>query len=245
MEQKELLKSLGLSELESQIYISLLKNHRYSVSQISKETGIYRPTVYRNIPKLIECGLVSSIKVGKRIFYIAENPEKLSRLVDSIKSGLEENLPDLSRIYDGSQNRPSVTYHEGKKAILEIYENMMRRSKKGDSIYRYESPKGIGVVSRYYPTIYWKRATGPNGEIEKYVITNEATAKRRAQRIWRHTRSIPEQFDSFDYNITELIYKDTVAFIDHDTETATVIQNKRFAEFQLKLFKMLFEKLKI
>src|SRR3989344_1079192 len=235
--------SLGLSLLESKIYICLLQVHRASVSLISKETGIYRPTVYRLLPKLVDTGLISQVKVGKRICYIAENPKKLERLVENVKSECETALPDLKRMYDGSQKRPAVRYLEGKKAIQRIFQEMVERSKKGDEIYRYESPRDFKLVGKYYPDLYWKRATGPNGELEKFVITNEETVSKRSNRIWRHVRSIPASFDSFDYNITELIYKDTVAFIDYDTETATLIKNKRFADFQLKIFKMLFSKL--
>ncbi len=243
MNTSSLLTALGLSHIESKIYLALLRGHRSSIAGIAQDTDIHRPTIYRVIPRLIETGLVSEVKVGKRSLYIAENPAKLRTLAQTLTSQLEENLPDLERMYDGSQQRPFIRYYEGKKAIQNIYEDMIQRSKKGDSIYRYESPRDLRIISKYYPKLYWQRSTGPQGEIEKYVITNEATRSKRQERIWRHTKAIPEQYDAFDYNITQLIYKDTVAFIDFDTETATLIQNKRFADFQLRIFKMLFKKL--
>ena len=243
MKLSTLFSSLGLSKLESDIYFVLLRLNRASISTIAGEVQTYRPTVYRTLPKLISKGLVSQVKSGKRTVYIAEDPKKLKELADNIQYELGETLPELSRVYDGSQKRPFVRYVEGKKAIESIYEDMVRRSKKGDSIYRYESPRDYHLLGKYYPKLYWKRATGPDGEIEKHVITNEATASKRSERLSRHTRVIPSAYDSFDYNITELIYKDTVAFIDYDTETAMLVKNKRFSEFQLKIFKMLFGKL--
>lgn len=242
MDENILLK-LGLTHPADKIYLSLLKFHRASITEIAHETGLYRPTIYRTVPLLIEKSLVTKIKGGKRTFYVAENPMKLSKLIDTLKTEFDETLPELSRMYEGSKQRPIIKYVEGKKAIQDIYEDMIRRSKKGEAFYRYESPRDLKIISRYYPKLYWQRATGTQGEIEKYVITNEVTVPKRNDRIMRHVKSIPTAFDTFDYNITQLIYKDTVAFIDFDTETATVIQNKRFAEFQLKIYKMLFKKL--
>jgi sugar-specific transcriptional regulator TrmB len=240
---KSTLSKLGLTYPADKIYISLLKNHRSSIAEISRDTGLYRPLIYRTLPRLLDNNLITKIIIGKRTLYIAENPTKLQNMVTAIKNELEAELPDLTRMFEGSQQRPVMRYFEGKKAIQDIYEEMIRRSKKGDEVYRYESPRDFKIIGKYYPSLYWQRATGPQGEIEKYVITNEETSQKRSDRLWRHTKHIPSDFDSFDYNITQLIYKDTVAFIDFDTETATLIQNKRFADFQLKIFRMLFKKL--
>jgi len=243
MEIKQVLQNLGLSPLETQVYLSLITHGRMSVSSISQDTGVYRPTIYRVLPTLIENGLVSSIIIKKRKLYIAEDPRRLSKLIINKKNDLESILPDLSRIFGGIQARPVVSFYEGKKAIQRIYEIMTERLKKGEAFYRYESPRDHKILKNYYPELYRKRTGGPNGEIEKYVITNEVTEKDRLKRLTRHTRYIPEDIDTFDYNISEVIYKDTVMFIDYDTETATVIQNKRFADLQLRLFKILFSKL--
>lgn len=242
--ENNILHKLGLSYPEDKIYLCLLRLHWANISTLSKETGVYRPTLYRVLPVLIEKNLVTKTQAGKRTLYVAEDPNVLHSFADEIKTELESALPDLSRLYEGSQKRPIIRFYEGKKAIQHIYENMMGESKKGDAYYRYESPRGdYKKFGRYYPNIYWKRATGPEGEIEKYVITNEETNKNRRIRLMRHSKAIPASFDSFDYNITQLIFKNKVAFIDFDTETATVIENQRFAEFQLKIFKMLFQKL--
>jgi sugar-specific transcriptional regulator TrmB len=239
----EILNALGIQSPQDAIYLYLLEARRATVFTISEKTGIYRPTIYRALPILIEKGLVSKVRVGKRTMYIAEHPAILSGFLEELETKLGEIIPELTRVYDSNQKRPVIRFYEGKKGIEHIYVDMMRSSKKGDSIYRYESPKDRKINARYYPALYLKRATGPEGEIEKYVITNEETHKNRRPGLTRHSKAIPEAYDPFDYNITELIYKNKVAFIDYDTETATLIENGRFASFQLKLFKLLFKKL--
>ncbi len=243
MEIQHVLENLGLSLLEARVYLSLLTHGRMTVSLVSQDTGVYRPTIYRILPTLIENGLVSSVIVKKRKFYVAEDPHRLSRLITNKKSDLESILPDLSRIFGGVQAKPVVSFYEGKKAIQHIYEIMTERLKKGEAFYRYESPRDHKILKNYYPDLYRRRTGGSNSEIEKYVITNEVTEKDRLKRLTRHTRYIPETIDTFDYNISQIIYKDTVMFVDYDTETATVIQNKRFADFHYRLFQILFSKL--
>jgi sugar-specific transcriptional regulator TrmB len=243
MTHKTLLSKLGLEHPADKIYMVLLRLHRATIAELSRETGIHRPVLYKHLPILVDKHLVSQVKVGKRTMYMAENPQVLQGLVDTIKSELEETIPELSRMYEGNQKKPIVRYVEGRNAIKKIYEDVVRRSKKGDAYYRYESPRDLPKVKRYYPELYYKIATGVNSQIERYIITNEESAPRRRPRIMRHVKAIPKSHDPFDYNITQIIHKDTVAFVDFDTETATVIENKRFADFQLKIFKMLFGKL--
>ncbi len=54
---------------------------------------------------------------------------------------------------------------------------------------------------------------------------------------------VPRNFDLFEYDATELIYADKIAFVDYNTETAVIIENPKLAEFQKKIFKLLFMKL--
>lgn len=79
--------------------------------------------------------------------------------------------------------------------------------------------------------------------MQKFVITNEATESRRRNRIERYAKVVPKSFDPFEYNITQIIYGNNVAFIDYDSETASLIENPTFARFQRQIFKLLFSKL--
>ena len=48
-------------------------------------------------------------------------------------------------------------------------------------------------------------------------------------------------FGLFYYEISELIDSQKVAFMDYQTETAIVIENPAIAEFQKKIFQMLYQ----
>ena len=55
--------------------------------------------------------------------------------------------------------------------------------------------------------------------------------------------AVSASLDIFDYDVTQIIYKNKVAFIDLPTSTAWIVENERFARFQERLFRLLFEKL--
>jgi hypothetical protein len=55
---------------------------------------------------------------------------------------------------------------------------------------------------------------------------------------------IPKKIDEFDDNVFMSIYADKVAYIDFNTESSIIIENKQIADFQKKLFRLLFKSLK-
>jgi hypothetical protein len=63
-------------------------------------------------------------------------------------------------------------------------------------------------------------------------------------RLERELRIIPKNIDDFQDNIFMTIYANKVAFVDFNTETSILIENKDIADFQKKLFKLLFKSLK-
>ncbi len=242
MKKESIFNTLGFSPSAEKIYLALLEKGGKTLSEISKITGLYRPAVYRHLPELLQANLISPIKRGRRTLYTAESPHLLSVLAKERAVNLEAALPSYMNLFLNRTKAPKFTVYQGKAGIKSVYEYIVSTAKKEEVIYRYESPRDYTVAKEYYPEIYYQRA-GRNGDIDKYVITNEITDISRAKRLNRASKSIPKSYDSFDYNITQLISADKVVFIDFDTETAILIEAPRFAEFQRKLFQLFFRKL--
>lgn len=236
------LKQLGFSPLQAKIYSLLLKHAGLSVTELARLTGKHRPAVYRALPALIEGGLVSTGRRGQRPIYQAESPLLLSSLIKERQSQLELALPTYLNTFLNRTTKPKISFYEGKAGIQTVYEYLVQSTSKGDIIYRYESPLDYSRNKQYYPSLYWQRASS-RGDLEKMVITNEETNSRRHDSINRLSKAVPLNFDPFNYNITQLIVADKVAFIDYTTETAILIEHPRFADFQRKLFTLFFKKL--
>lgn len=239
---KSILIKLGLTTIESKIYEVLVKNGALSIASIAQKTSLYRPQIYKYLPLLLEKNLIAESRYGKRKVYIAHSPRQLEKLVENLSREVKEELPNLLQLHTASENRPQVSYFEGTKGIYHIYEDLVATCKKGDIFYRYESPRNYRAVRKYIPDEYRTRIRDL-GEVERLIITNEITRQQKKHRLGRLIKVVPREYDLFIYEITELIYGDKVAFIDFRSETATVIESHVFAEFQRKIFKLLFDRL--
>jgi sugar-specific transcriptional regulator TrmB len=240
METNELLKSLGLTEYESQIYLILLEKGMAGVSKISRETGINRPAIYRTIPPLLKRGVISEIVKKKQKLYSAESPEKLETILEDLQKKLRDALPDLIQKFDGVQNKPIVKYLSGKHGISFIFEDLVRTLKKGDTFYRYSAPRDLGKAEKYLPENY--RRIRDEKQLERYVITGEGIAEQKKPRLERDLKILPD-IEENDFNVTQVIYGNKIAIINYDSESAVLIEDRLMANFQRMIFKNLYDRL--
>lgn len=238
----DILTKIGLSPIEAKIYQTLITQGALSVAAIAQKTNLYRPQVYKYLPILINKDLVSESRHGQRKVYLAQSPRQLEKIAENIKIEVQGKIPALLQMYNSSELKPSVSYFEGEHGIRHIYEDLIATCKKGDIFYRYESPRNYKALRKYIPDEYRERFRD-RGEVERLIITNEITNEQKRQRLGRLIKVVPRKYDLFDYDIAQLIYGNKVAFIDFRSETATLIESPIFAEFQRKIFKLLFDKL--
>lgn len=233
---------LGISKHAKDIYLALIDIGQANISTIVRHTGLHRPTVYTHMQELESLELIGTTKVGKRIYYFAQNPDRLRSIASQLPLDVESFVKDVLPTYQRTHGKPELLWYQGEDVVTWVYDDVLSKLKKGDEFYRYESPKDFHVFDTYLPSAYFERVCSKK-EIDKYVITNEKTATQKKAVLERVTRSVPLQFDIFDYDITQIIYADTVAFIDFENKTGWIVENSRFAHFQKRLFQLLFKRL--
>jgi sugar-specific transcriptional regulator TrmB len=120
-----LLRSLGLNESEADIYLTGLEIGPSSAQTLVKRTGYSRPAAYDAIDALLEKGLLSSQKRGKRFLYAAEPPERLVAFAESQAKVFESRVKqaasaveDLKMLQHGE--RPTVKFFEGIEGLKAI-----------------------------------------------------------------------------------------------------------------------------
>jgi sugar-specific transcriptional regulator TrmB len=242
IETSKILQKIGLSGHEAAIYLALLELGPSRISKIGEKTAIHRPLIYKALPSLIEKKLVTKNQRQKGHVYIAEPPNRLEAIFDDLKIDLFEILPELEDQYSISEQKPKVRFLEGRDGTKRIFDDVARSLKKGDTFYRFSSNRdGQEKKDKYVPRSYYKLRESK--QLQREVITNSVTAKRKVNKIDRFFKVMPEDFGPFEHNITELIYGNRVAFIDYNSDTAMIIDSKRIAEFQKHIFKMLYKKL--
>ena len=242
MEKLKILQKIGLSEHEAGVYLALLELGPSRISKIGEKTGIHRPLIYKALPTLIERKLVTKNQRQKGFVYIAEPPNRLEAMFDDLKIDLFEILPELEDQYSLSEQKPKVRFLEGRDGTKRVFDDVVRSLKRGDTFYRFTSNANAQEKKdKYVPRHYTKVRDAK--QLQREVITNSQTAKRKLAKLERFVKVMPDDFGPFEHNVTEVIYGNRVAFIDYNSETAMIIDSKRIADFQRHIFKNLYKKL--
>ncbi len=237
MDRKNLLKHLGLSENETMVYLKLVESGPATVAAIAAKTSLHRPIVYKTLPTLQSRGLVTLATKGARTFFVAEPPEKLETLLRETEAAFYQLIPELKATYESQDKRPLVKFLEGKSGITFVFDDVVKTLKQGGVFYRYSSSNESRDA--YLPKHY--REVRDSKKLERFVITNAVQAGTKKTRMERAMKIVPEKYGLFDQNITQIIYGNKVAFIDYTSETALLVENPSLAEFQRRLFQVLYD----
>lgn len=227
MNLKKRLEALGLTKNEAIVYVDLLIHGTQTVSSIARTCQLHRPAVYAVLPSLKNKGLVNARQVGKLIHYAAEPPERLNSLVQTFQSELDELVPQLNQIQHKST--PIVRRLSGKAGVYAVYDDIVQTLKKDEEFYRYNAASHEDLLKTGLPSSY--ETLREDKQLERLVISNPDYIESREPRLEDALVVVPENFWPFDYNVSQIIYGDKIAFIDYTQPIATIITNPTLAQF--------------
>ncbi len=242
MKGTTLFSNLGFSENEALVYQTLVSTGACSVAMLVECTGLFRPAVYRALRSLSALHCVSTTPKGRRTLYQAETPERLKELLFTRFVSAEEEVALLEKRFSRMPNskKPSVRLLEGQGSVDHAILAIPQALKKGDTYYRY-SARDVDGVHQMSPRLLEayknKRALK---QLERYVITNKKNYEQKHEALDRAIKIVPPEFDLFQQNVSQFVYGDKVLLVDYNTDTALVIENPALAEFQKKIFQLLF-----
>lgn len=123
--ETRILKDIGLSNNEINIYLELLKLSETSTGPLIKKTGIVSSRVYTSLNNLINKGLVTFITKNNIKYYKAENPEVLIKNIEEKKEQLEDIIPDLKSIVKKEEKETYSTIFEGFNGFKTAFRNQI------------------------------------------------------------------------------------------------------------------------
>src|SRR3989338_1924563 len=123
------LKTIGLGEGETKIYLGLLKLGSSTVAKITKEVKIHRTNVYDFLEKLLTKGLVNYVIKGGVKYYKATHPNKLFDFVKEKENVVNTILPDLAKLSDFTKEELSVEVYEGVEGVKTLLKDVLREGK--------------------------------------------------------------------------------------------------------------------
>ena len=144
MLQKELEK-LGFDEKEAKLYLALLELGEAGIIDIARKSNLKRTTVYHILDSLKLRGLVSQVRNGKKIRYLAEDPRSIGNELKERERIFNKTLPSLMSIANIFDKKPSIKYYEGLNGIKEVYRDELTCGKSEEMLaWRAESYQDIG-----------------------------------------------------------------------------------------------------
>lgn len=242
MNMNDVFKRLGFGKNAAGIYEALRANKKpMLVSHISKKIKVDRPEIYRNLGVLIERGFVEKVSLGKRSGYRACNPKIIDetfRQVSEHVGALTERAQEANK---GESIPANLVHFSGAVGIRDVFNDAINRTPKKGTFYRYTSERNLEEVNSYLARDY--RKIRDRKKLERLVISNPISSKAKRPRLERFIKSIPAESDLFDQNIIQLVYADSVAFINLNTKESYIIRDKELARFQEVIFRQLYKKL--
>jgi HTH-type transcriptional regulator, sugar sensing transcriptional regulator len=240
-------KKLGLNDKETAVYLALLEHGAGSVRNLAVLANLNRGTAYDILKNLQELGLVSFFHKDTKQHFVAEDPEKILKLLADRQSELtqaeekiKELIPELKSLQEKGGDKPVTKFYEGKVGVKFILEDILSSTKeiKPAEYYVYSAAGVREDVYSAYPDFNKKRI---KFKIKANTISLSAGGGTYGldDRKWLKTEK------SNEGNMTYiLLYAGKCAFISRDSRNnpvGVIIENKMIYETQKAIFLQLWK----
>lgn len=241
------LRTIGVSNKQQQIYITLLECGITSVTELSHLTKINRTTLYQNLKQLHEMGLVSEIVGENKKYFQAVNPQGLKKIIRDRMIELkkaEKSIPMFIEKYKFSKKgikKSLIKTYKGTASLPGLIEEV---AKSKTDIYFLGTIKGLQHTFGF--DLMEKMYTGPrrrNLKIDDYLISDWAasTIRRFHEGMFSKIRFLPPDIEPKGCFV---VYENKLIVGQlYPKPSAYVIEDKTMVEMFRMAFQSLWEDL--
>lgn len=235
---KEILKQVGLTDYEAEVYLALLSNGQMSAYELAEKAGLYRQVTYDSLKRLMEKGFVSSVIEGKTKLFKAIDPKLILEFINERAESFKQILPELSKMNETSKQPLSVETYKGKNVVRIALRDIINALKnKGGEVLCTAVDESVPIANQKTICEQYERDMLHYG-IKERVIIKEGT-KGLFQKGTSKYKKIPNKF--FNQNPVQ-IYGDNVQIIVWgNPDYLIIIRNKGVADSYRKQFELLWK----
>ncbi|MBS3059392.1 MAG: BlaI/MecI/CopY family transcriptional regulator [Candidatus Diapherotrites archaeon] len=240
----QILEDIGLTNAEIKVYIALLELGSSTAGPILDKTNLHNSVVHMTLNKLIDKGLVTYLKEGKRNNYQPTNPKHILDYIDQKKERFEKILPELLAKQGLSKEKPEVMMFRGIRGIREILFELLEAG--GKEHHTIGSPlESVMMGDAFWIDYHQKRA---RKKIKAKLLFNESlrewTKKVRATGHYPHAE-IKFYAKGFEPLSETIIRNDQIGILLWvEKPIGILVHNKELAESYEKYFQFLWDKAK-
>lgn len=243
MEHREVLASLGLSDMESAIYLAALELGESLPKHLAEKAGIKRPMLYKLLPDLLDKGLLTQSMQGKRRTLVAEDPEVLVEKKRAELATLEETIPVLRLLLRTATVKPHIAFYEGLEGLKRIYMDNLREQK---TILNFVGLENIHPEVDLYARNYYIPQRINRRIPIKIIVSGDPTSKRLRLKTdpddYREIKMVSRE--QFPIPLDGYIYGDNVSFLlfRSDSEPmGVIIRSREIATTLRSLFELIWQ----
>ncbi|MAF37019.1 hypothetical protein CL622_07940 [archaeon] len=120
-----ILEDIGLTNAEIKVYLALLELGTATAGPIIDKSGLQSSVVHMTLNKLLDKGMISFIKEGKRNHYQASNPKHIISYINEKRERFEELLPELLLKQQTAPKKPEVITFRTVKGVKELLHELL------------------------------------------------------------------------------------------------------------------------
>lgn len=219
----DLLKDIGLTDIEVKIYLVLLKEGSSLASEIAKKTGTHRRTIYDSIERLIEKGLVSYIKTNNRKYFEAVDPSRLSEILKEKEENIKSLIPELENLRLIAKEKKETLFFRGKQALRSVFDDQI---KVGKEILIFGDAVNVNEILKYYFPRFDKERV--EKKIYVRMIFDESARKSLREIPLSKIKFIDKKHSS---SMSVYVYGDNTAIVSwSDNPSAILIKEKTISD---------------
>ncbi len=236
------LKTLGLSEKESKIYLALLQLGPSTPYKMAKRSGLKRPTAYVIADELVSKGYAVKAP-GDKHTYIARPPEVIygEREVKMLEA--KKTLPELQALKGGVADRPAVLYFEGQEGMKQALMYKIKELHDTEIVGFYADPD-FASPEAYAASLEFNEYRMAH-KIKVRGLLTEADTLKGFEKYLKDETFVPKFIPKNIYssNASFEFYPNFIKILFWDSSVGVIIESPTVARAMKQIFEMLWSRL--
>lgn len=235
------LETIGLTEGESKVYLSLLKLGPATIGSIIREAQVSNSKIYNILDRLNKKGLVGVSSINNVKNFEAKDPLVINEFIlkkeEDIKK-IKSEIPKLQEMYKYAEPVQEAEILQGIRGIKTFSEMILSKLEKGDTFYILGAPKdATETLGAYFQE--WHERRVKKGISCKILFNEEADerADLRKKTPLTQVRFLPKHIKTPALIDIGKDYVATLLF--EEKPLCIVIRNKKICESYLTYFDLL------
>lgn len=248
MKYTKLLKTIGLTPVQSEIINYLLETNQEKASIIAKKINRPRGVVYNSLDELLKLKLIIKKDASNQVSTFAlEHPSKINKIFEQHKEELnqkkeafESTLPSMISTYNLAHNKPGIEFYEGILGVKRVINDTLTSQ---TEIYTYTDVEKLNKYIKDINAEYAKKRD--QLKIVKKALLVDSPYTKEFLKTYPKTNLNIRFIKDIPYFTTIMqIYDNKISYVTltDDNMLGVIIQDKHIYEMHKTLFENTWKK---